>query len=442
MAPLIRSFVARRGTRTPREAKQAGEMRDLLPRWSTSVGPSRRGCVRHPLVLRATAAARPRGLLMHTPRSVPFAAPDIHADDVDAVTQVLASGWITSGSECMALEAELADYLTVDHVVAMSSCTAALDTAVAFLDLPPGAAVGVPTWTFVSTALAAVHAGLVPVLLDVDPNTLNLDLASLDRAIADGLDAVIGVHFGGLPLDRSVHERCADAGIPLVEDGAHALGAHDHRGTLAGQGTAGACFSFYATKNLTSGEGGALATDDERLAEFARSFRLHGLSKDAWSRYGPDAPHGYDLLAPGIKGNLPDLLAALARSQLHRFDATQASRRHLVQHYRKGLDGCAIRFVPDDLVEGSADHLVVVILPEGVSRDAVVSHLSAAGIATSVHFQPLHTFGWFREHAKVGAGGAPTADALAPRALSLPLHTRLTDDDVAYVCDTLRGALA
>jgi len=216
-----------------------------------------------------------------TGRSVAFAVPDINDDDVDAVTQVLRSGWITSGSQCVALEEELAAYLGVAHVVSLSSATAALETAVAFLSLPRGAKIGVPTWTFVSTAILAVHHGLLPVLLDVDPDTLNVSPASLERALGDGVAAMTGVHFAGVPFGKEIHELCASAGIPLIEDCAHSMGARDHRGMAAGQATSGACFSFYATKNLTSGEGGALATDNDDLARFARSFRLHGLSADA-----------------------------------------------------------------------------------------------------------------------------------------------------------------
>ena len=186
-------------------------------------------------------------------QAVAFSAPDIDDSDVEAVVQTLRSGWITTGSEANTLEAELATYLGVPHVLAVSSCTAALEIALAALHLSPGARVGVPTWTFASSALAAVHNGAVPVLLDVDPATLNLSPTSLSRALDDGLDAVVGVHFGGQPLEPTIHEACAAAGTPLVEDAAHALGTSDHRGMVAGQRTAGACFSFYANKNLTIG---------------------------------------------------------------------------------------------------------------------------------------------------------------------------------------------
>lgn len=371
-----------------------------------------------------------------------FAAPDITEADIEAVAETLRSGWITTAAECLKLEAELAGYLDVPHVVTTSSCTAAIEIAVAHLGLPAGSRVGVPTWTFVSTALSAVHAGLLPVLIDVEPTTLNLSPAALAEAIEEGLDAVIGVHFGGSAMSPEIHGLCHSAGLSLIEDAAHALGATDHRGMVAGQRTAGACFSFYATKNLTCAEGGALATDDAELAEFARSFRLHGLNADAWARYHPDSPRGYDLLAAGIKGNMPDVLAALARSQLARFDQTQARRRQLVDIYRSELARIPeIELVPATADRCSADHLMVVLLRSGVDRDSVVTALAGMGVPTSVHFQPLHTFGWFAENAVVAKAGVPNADRAAPRALSLPLHSQMTLDDVRFVTESLAEAL-
>ncbi len=374
---------------------------------------------------------------------VPFAPPDIDDDDVRAVERVLRSGWLTTGEEAQALEAELASYLGMAHVVTVSSCTAAIEIAYAALGLPPGARVGVPTWTFVSSALAPHHHGAVPVLLDVDPETLNLAPDSLEAALEAGLAAVVAVHFGGVPVGREVLERCASAGVPVIEDAAHALGASDHRGRALGRGTAGAALSFYATKNLTSGEGGALATDDADTARFARSFRLHGMSHDAWDRYRPGRFAQYDLIAAGIKANLPDVLATLARSQLARFERLQARRRDLVERYRAGLGGVpGLAFLPGSLVPESADHLVVVRLPGGVARDDVIAALAERGIATSVHFRPLHRFEWFRSHAEVGPLGVATAESLADRVLSLPLSSALSDAQVDRVCAELRSVLA
>lgn len=379
---------------------------------------------------------------MTSDEPIRFAIPDIDDADIEAVTRVLRSGWITTGDECLALEAELAAYLGVEHVITTSSCTAALEIALARLGLAPGARVAVPTWTFASTALAAEREGYRALLVDSDPDTLNMAPDALADAIDEGVEAVIAVHFAGVAIDAKLHELCRHAGVPLIEDAAHALGTRDHRGLVNGSGTAGACFSFYATKNLTSGEGGALATDDEELADFARVFRLHGMSKDAWARYHPDAPEGYDVIAPGIKGNMPDLLAALARSQFARFDQLQTRRREIVLRYRDQLaEVPGLRFVPAEFDPKGADHLMVVLLPEGVERSRVRQRLTAAQIGTSVHFQPLHQFQWFRENTTPSRWGTPVADDLAPRVLSLPLHPGMTDDDVGQVCEALTLAI-
>jgi dTDP-4-amino-4,6-dideoxygalactose transaminase len=373
-------------------------------------------------------------------RYVSFASPDVGDDDVAAVVRVLRSGWLTTGDECRAFEEELGAYLGIESV-AVSSCTAALEIAFAWLGLPPGARVGVPTWTFVSTALAPARFGAQIVLLDVDADTLNVSPRSLEQALEAGLDAVVPVHLGGVPVDEEVHRLCAAAGVPVVEDAAHALGATDHRGRLAGHGSVAACFSFYATKNLTTGEGGALATDDPDLVLFARSYRQHGLSRDAWARYRPDGEALYDLVAPGIKANLPDLLAALGRTQLARFDELQRQRRALVERYRSNLATSALEFVPAEHVARSADHLAVVLLPEGAPRAAVVQKLGEASISSSVHFQPLHQFKWFAENAQIGPSGIDVAERLAVRAMSLPLHPGLSMDDVDRVCEAIAGAV-
>lgn len=372
---------------------------------------------------------------------VSFSTPNITEADVEAVVRVLRSGWLTTGRECARFEGELADFLGVNHAVAMSSCTAALETAFAALSLPAGARVGVPTWTFAASALAPLHLGARPVLLDIDAGTLNLSPEALSVELASGLDAVVAVHLGGVAVDESVHHMCADAGVPLVEDAAHALGARDHRGYVGGQGSVAACFSFYATKNLASGEGGALTTDCPDVARFARTYRLHGLSADAVDRYRTGAL--YDLVGPGIKANFPDVLAALARSQLSRFLDMQLRRRALVLQYRHALGLMpGLRVIPEEMVAGSADHLMLVELPAGVDRRGVVRCLADMGVGTSVHFRPLHSFAWLRQHVDIGRAGTPTADRLSARVLSLPLHAAMTVEQVHVVCDALSEALA
>lgn len=376
---------------------------------------------------------------------ISFAAPDIRPSDRLALDRVLDSGWLTTGIECESLEHELSEEVGAPFVVAVSSCTAALEIALDYLQLTPGSKIGVPAWTFVSTALAAHRSGGRIVLLDVDPDTLNVDADSLSRAVSQGLAALIPVHFGGVPVSSEIRRICADSGVPVIEDAAHAFGASDDRGLINGKDVVAACYSFYATKNLSCGEGGALATFDDGLASFAKSFRLHGLSADAWRRYGPNAQPDaalYDLVGPGIKANLPDILAALARSQLVRFPEMQSKRRALVRRYRERLshiDG--LRIVPQRLAESGADHLMIVVLPAHTDRTSVVRHLAQDGISTSVHFQPLHLFDWIARHSEVAPGGLEVASSLSGRVLSLPLHTGLSSQDVDRVVARLDRAI-
>lgn len=372
---------------------------------------------------------------------IAFSRPEINADDIAAVTAVLESGWITTGSQSRDFEAELAEYLGVPHVVAVSSCTTAEEICLAYLDLPAGSRVGVPTWTFASTALAVERHSLLPVLLDVDSDTLNLGGAQLEPEI-EQLDAVVGVHFAGTPMEAEVRNLCAAHNVAFIEDAAHALGTVDDRGFVAGQQTAGACFSFYATKNLPTGEGGAIATDDPDLAAFAATYRLHGMSRDAIDRYRKPGAHSYDVSLPGIKANFPDILAALGRTQLARFPENQCYRRGLVTRYRETLAGADVRILPAEQHEGSADHLFVIDLLAPERRDAAIAHLGSLNIGTSVHFRPLHTFSWFADNdVEVARGGLPVADKLDGRIMSLPLHVNMTLDDVTRVSESLLEAI-
>lgn len=374
-------------------------------------------------------------------RHIDFAPPAADDTDLAAVAAVLRSGWWTTGPECEAFEKELAAHLDGAFVVATSSCTAALEIAAASVPVTAGARVGVPTWTFPSSALAVARRDAEIVLLDVEPTTLNLAETSLGRAVDAGLDAVVGVHVGGVPLPSTIRDVCTAANLPLIEDAAHAFGARDDRGAVGGHSPL-TCLSFYATKNLPCGEGGALTTTDPDTAAFARRYRLHGLGEGAEGRYRPGSLDVPDVTMAGIKGNLPDVLAAIGRAQLARFPGMQRRRREIVMRYRAALrqvDG--LTCVPPDLVAAGADHLMVVLLPAGADRGAVRRAMSSGGVGTSVHFPPLHRLSWFRDHATVGPSGVAGAESVADRALSLPLHPHLSDAEVDCVVDVLVDAL-
>ena len=376
--------------------------------------------------------------------AVRFSEPDIGEAEQSAVARVLRSGWITTGEEAAAFEAELSRYLGGPLVATVSSCTVALEAVLASLRLPPGSVVAVPTWTFVATGLVPARLNLRPALLDVDPSTLNLSPESLRRLIeSDGPPgAVVPVHFAGVPISDDIYALCARHGVPIVGDAAHAFGTVDGVGRIAGRRSRADCFSFYATKNLTCAEGGAIATFDRELFEFVGHYRLHGLDRDAWKRYRVTTAEQYALRFPGTKGNLPDVLAAIGRVQLSRFDELQARRRALVDTYLAELSGLqGASPLPSMGATGSAHHLFVVVLSPGVDRQALRTRLSSMGIGTSVHFMPLHEHAWFAQHAQLPSAGLPVASELSGRAMSLPLHPRMTSDDVIRVCQALRTAL-
>jgi dTDP-4-amino-4,6-dideoxygalactose transaminase len=265
---------------------------------------------------------------------------------------------------------------------------------------------------------------------------------SLVRALDTGppVSAVMPVHFAGVPVDRAVVVVCRDRRIPVVHDAAHAFGAHDDQGRLSGRDVTAECFSFYATKNLTCAEGGAIATRDPDLRAFVTSYRQHGFDRNAWKRYRVGGPASYRLEHAGLKGNLPDLLAAVARVQLTKFPRMQARRQQLVSTYLQELaDVAGVRPLASMGTPGSAHHLFVIVLDPGVERDAVVDGLAGRGIGTSVHFTPLHEHEWFNRNALIPRCGLPVARDMASRVMSLPLHPLMDDEDARQVCRALRA---
>ena len=282
-----------------------------------------------------------RALTAEVPRSVPFARVDIVPAAQQAALQALRSGWITMGPQTSEFERELASYLGASHVVAVATCTAAIEIAVRALRLPPGATVLTPSLTFCGAVAPILQAGLRPVLVDVAAETLLPTPESVASAArrARRPAAMIVQHMAGHPADVAM--LAAAAGLPasrVVEDAAHGLGA-ELRGTRVGGASRAACFSFYATKNLPIGEGGAIATDDAELADYARTMRLHGMSRDAWRRYQPGGSWRYDVAEPGLKANITDIQAAIGRAQLACLPAWQGRRAQLAARYDDALAG-------------------------------------------------------------------------------------------------------
>ncbi|MFF4055888.1 DegT/DnrJ/EryC1/StrS family aminotransferase [Streptomyces sp. NPDC001668] len=353
--------------------------------------------------------------------------------------RVLSSGWVTMGRETKLFEEEFAAYVGAEHAVAVSSCTAALELALRALRLPAGGTVLVPAVTFCGAAEAVLHAGLRPVLVDVDPHTAMPTPATVARAAraCGGPQAMMVLHYAGAPAP--VAELAQAARLPLthvIEDAAHALG------TSVGDRPVGSlsratCFSFYATKNLPIGEGGMVTTDDPELADRIRRTRLHGMSADAWRRHLPGGSWRYTVEEAGLKANMTDVQAAIGRAQLRHFDAGQERRQTLAERYDAALETVPGLAPLDAVTPGRhAHHLYVVrVLEEyGTGRDELIDRLAEHGIATSVHFIPLHHMPYFRHTAIIPPGGLPGTDALFPQLMSLPLYPKLTERQVDRVC--------
>lgn len=389
---------------------------------------------------------------------VPFFRPDLQQAEIDEVVETLRSGWLTTGPRTRRFEEEFAAAVGATHALALNSCTAALHLALAALDLQPGQAVLVPTMTFAATAEVVRYLGAVPILVDCDPVTLNLDLEDAEAKLRPEnwppeIDrdlkpvGLIPVHVGGLMLAMdAVHAFARHHGLWVVEDAAHAFPAAWRRNSDApwqrcGEGTSAVtCFSFYANKTITTGEGGMAVTEDEALLERMRCLSLHGLSKDAWGRYTAQGSWDYRIVAAGFKYNLTDIAAAIGLHQLARAEAMRQDRQRLALAYREALAALAAEGflelppVPADRVH--AWHLFPIRLGLErltLDRDAFLQELRKREIGYSVHWRPLHrhpyyeeAFGWRPEH-------LPNASAVWPRLVTLPLYPTMTEAEMAAV---------
>ncbi len=384
------------------------------------------------------------------PPFLPFARPSIGEAEKTAVLEVLDSGWLTTGPRTKAFEAAFAERTGSRHAIALNSATAALHLALEAFGVGDGDEVIVPTWTFAASAEVVAYRRARPVLVDVDPDTLNATPEAILGAVTPRTKAVVAVHIAGRPMAIDALVGALDPlGIPVVEDAAHAFPSRIGRlgGRFAGTiGLVGA-YSFYATKTITTGEGGMLVTDDDRIADRARLMALHGISRDAWKRYAAGGSWFYEIEDAGYKYNLTDLAAALGLVQLARADELLDARRALVAAYGKAFASSSIA----DLVELPADepdgshawHLFVVRLRLErltIDRAATIDALTARGIGTSVHFIPLHLHPYYRARGWTPEQ-LPVATREYARVLSLPLWPGMGNDAVARVVAALDEVL-
>ena len=377
---------------------------------------------------------------------LPFHQPWIDEASVKAVVDVLESGWLTRGPKTEAFERVFAEYVGARHAIGLSSCTAGLHLALVALGIGPGDEVITSPITFPATANVVVHQGAVPVFADVEPATLNIDPAQIEARITPRTRAIIPVHFAGHPCRMDAILGLARRhGLAVIEDAAHAIESACPAGKVGAMGDFTA-FSFYATKNLTTGEGGMLTTNDDALAEQARLLSLHGISKDAWKRYAPDGPLHWETVSPGYKYNMFDIQAALGLRQFERLEEWWQVRAVHVARYRQGLaDLPEVTLLAEQPGIRHAHHLFVILLDSDRlrgGRDAVMADLRAAGIGTGVHFRSLSLQPLYRDRQGARPGDLSVAEGVSERLLSLPLYPKMSPADVDDVLNALHTIVA
>jgi len=372
---------------------------------------------------------------------LPFALPLLGEDEVQGVVECLRSGWLTTGQKVKQFEAEFATWAGARHAIAVNSATSGLHLALEAIGVGPGDEVVTTPLTFPATASVVEHLGGVPVLVDCEPGSLNLDPRLIEAKITPRTKAILPVHFAGQSCDMdAIMEIARRHGLKVVEDAAHAIPTAWHGRRIGSIGDI-TVFSFYATKNLTTGEGGMITTDDDALTERMRLMCLHGMSRDAWKRYTQAGSWSYEILAPGFKYNLTDICAAMGIPQLRNAHVYHARRKAIALAYDAAfanLPGVQIPVTRDADEHGW--HLYVVqVQPEQltIDRDEFIRQLVALNIGVSVHFIPLHLHPYWRDRYGYRPDDFPAAYHAFQRIVSLPIYARMSDRDVSDVIDAV-----
>lgn len=379
---------------------------------------------------------------------LPFALPEIGDEEIAEVIDTLKSGWVTTGPKARRFEQDFGAFLGEPGIeaIAVNSATAGLHLALEALGIGPGDEVITTTHTFTATAEVVRYLGADVRLVDIDPATLNIEPAAIEAAITPRTKAILPVHFAGLAVDMdAVLAIARHHGLKVVEDAAHALPT-THGGRLVGTlGSDITVFSFYANKTITTGEGGMAVTRDPALAARMKVMRLHGINRDAFDRFTAKVPSWYyEIVAPGFKYNLTDIAAAMGIHQLKRAQGFQQKRAQLAALYDELLADLPLVLPPRPAAgEVHSWHLYVLRLTDDtpIGRDALIEALYAAGIGCSVHYIPLHLHPYWRERYDLQAADYPHSQHAYERMLSVPLYTRMTEDDVRRVAAALRQAL-
>jgi len=376
---------------------------------------------------------------------IPFHKPYITEDEVSGVLDSLRSGWITMGPKTMEFEKRFGEYIGSRNAVSMNSCTACLHLALKMIDLKEGDEVIVPTITFTATAEVIAYFRAVPVLVDVDEETCNIDVTKIEEKITPRTKAIIAVHFAGQPCDMDELTDIAERHhLFVIEDAAHAIPAWYKGRTI---GTIGdiTCFSFYATKTLATGEGGMVTTGNDEWAERMKILRLHGISKDAWKRYTKEGSWFYEVIDAGYKYNMTDIQAALGLAQLSKVEWMWRRRSEIAKSYTESFQEyheISLPAVKPD--RESAWHLYTIRLDPGRfsgGRDRFIEELKSRGVSTSVHFIPLYRHPYYRNTYGYDRKDFPVSEKIFERTVSLPLYPGMADEEIRWVTESVADVL-
>lgn len=378
--------------------------------------------------------------------NVSFFRPQIGEEEIAEVVDCLRNGWLTTGAKTKRFEEDFAEYLGGGvEAIAVNSATSGLHLALEAAGIGPGDEVIVPSYTFTATAEVVRYLGADPVFVDCDYDTLCMTADHAAQAVTEKTKAIMPVHFGGIACEvQPLVELAAAKSLKIIEDAAHSLPATSGGVLVGKQPTAATIFSFYANKTITTGEGGMLVTADPEIAARAKVMRLHGMNRDSFDRFATGR-WAYDVVAPGFKYNLTDIASAIGIHQLRKANEFQAGRARVAARYREQLSDLPLD-LPAEAPDGETHswHLFVIkIRPDApLDRDAVFAELGRRGIVCSVHYRPLHRMTYWREQYDLHVQHFPNAERAFAGAISLPLYVGMTDEEIDFVCSSLRQVLS
>nr|WP_246560890.1 DegT/DnrJ/EryC1/StrS aminotransferase family protein [Geobacter grbiciae] len=378
---------------------------------------------------------------------LPFSKPTIDDDEINEVVASLKSGWITTGPKVKRFEEAFKAYVGAPYAVPLSSATAGLHLTLLALKLDEGDEIITTPMTFASTVSMIVLCGAKPVLVDIEPGTLNINAAKIREKITPRTKAIIPVHFAGQSCDMDpIFALAKEFGLTVIEDAAHAAGT-EYKGKRIGSLDSISIFSFHPNKNITTGEGGMVCTPDEALAEEVSLLKFHGMSREAWKRFAASGTPNYDILLPGYKYNMMDIQAAIGIHQLPKLDGFIEKRREIAEFYNAAFAGVDELATPAlaPYVQRHAWHLytpLVRVEKLTIDRDTFMAELKNLNIGTGLHYKAIHHHAWYRENMPVPAGSLPNADYASDRILSLPLFPTMTMDDARDVVEAVNTVIA